>query len=61
MAKGKGNRIVVTLECTECKNSGLPGVSRYTTETNKKNTTDRLEVKKYCRVERKHTLHKETR
>ncbi|MCB0833256.1 MAG: 50S ribosomal protein L33 [Bacteroidetes bacterium] len=61
MAKGKENRIIITVECTTCKNSGLPGVSRYTTDKNKKNTTDRLEVMKYCRVERKHTLHKETR
>lgn len=61
MAKSKDNRITVTLECMECKNSTVPGVSRYTTEKNKKNTTERLEVKKYCRYERKHTLHKETR
>ena len=61
MAKTKGNRLVVTVECTTCKDSGLPGVSRYTTEKNKKNTTERLEVKKYCNFERKHTLHKETR
>ncbi|HMV25639.1 50S ribosomal protein L33 [bacterium] len=61
MAKSKGNRIVITLECTSCKDSGLPGMSRYTTEKNKKNNTERLEVKKYCNVERKHTLHKETR
>ncbi len=60
MAK-KGNRIVITVECTTCKDSTQPGVSRYTTEKNKKNTTERLEVKKYCNVERKHTLHKETR
>ena len=61
MAKAKGNRIVITVECTECKNSGLPGVSRYTTEKNKKVNTERLEIMKYCRVERKHMLHKETR
>ncbi len=60
MAK-KGNRIVITLECTTCKDSALPGVSRYTSEKNKKNTTERLEVKKFCRFERKHTPHKETR
>ena len=33
----------------------------YTTDKNKKNTPHRLEFKKYCRYERKHTLHKETR
>ncbi|MBX7152549.1 50S ribosomal protein L33 [bacterium] len=61
MAKGKGNRIVITMECTTCKTSNVPGVSRYTTEKNKKNDAERLEVMKYCRYERKHTLHKETR
>ena len=27
--KAKGNRVQVILECTEQKNSGLPGTSRY--------------------------------
>jgi large subunit ribosomal protein L33 len=60
MAK-KGNRNVITLECTTCKDSTVAGVSRYTTEKNKKNNAERLEVMKYCRFEKKHTLHKETR
>ena len=46
MAK-KGNRIQVILECTEHKDSGLPGTSRYITTKNKKNTPDRLEIKKF--------------
>ena len=29
--KAKGNRVQVILECTEMKNSGLPGTSRYVT------------------------------
>ena len=45
MAK-KGNRIQVILECTEHKNSGLAGTSRYVTTKNKKNTPDRMELKK---------------
>ena len=45
MAK-KGNRIQVILECTEHKDSGMPGTSRYITTKNKKNTPDRLELKK---------------
>ncbi len=28
---------------------------------NKKNTTDKLQLKKYCRHCRKHTVHKETK
>ena len=46
MAK-KGNRIQVILECTEHKSSGLPGTSRYITTKNKKNTPDRMEIKKF--------------
>ena len=47
MAK-KGTRIVVTLECTECRTAPVsemrsPGVSRYTTEKNRRNNTERLE------------------
>lgn len=37
MAK-KGNRVQVILECTEQKASGVPGMSRYITTKNKKNT-----------------------
>ncbi|HEV8511682.1 MAG TPA: 50S ribosomal protein L33 [Cyclobacteriaceae bacterium] len=58
MAK-KGNRIQVILECTEHKNSGLPGMSRYITTKNRKNTTERIELKKYNPVMKKMTLHKE--
>ena len=43
MAK-KGNRVQVILECTEQKASGVPGMSRYITTKNKKNTPDRLAV-----------------
>jgi len=58
MAK-KGNRIQVIMECTEHKNSGVPGTSRYITTKNRKNTTTRLELKKYNPVLKKVTLHKE--
>lgn len=60
MAKKKGiGRMVVTLECTEQKDSGVPGMSRYTTQKNKKNTPGRLELKKYNRFLKRHTLHRE--
>ena len=39
--KAKGNRVQVILECTEHKNSGMPGTSRYITTKNRKNTTER--------------------
>lgn len=58
MAK-KGNRVQVILECTEHKDSGMPGTSRYITTKNKKNTPDRLERKKYNNVLRKVTVHRE--
>jgi len=53
------NRVQVIMECTECRKSDKPGVSRYVTIKNKRNTTGRVELKKYCKYERKHTLHKE--
>lgn len=49
----------VILECTEHKESGLPGMSRYITTKNKKNTTERLELKKFNPVLRRVTVHKE--
>ena len=42
--KAKGNRIQVILECTEHKESGMPGMSRYITMKNRKNTPERLEI-----------------
>ena len=57
--KAKGNRVHVILECTEIKSSGLPGTSRYVTTKNRKNTPERLEMKKYNPILRKMTIHKE--
>ncbi len=57
--KTKEARIQVILECTEHKNSGKPGTSRYITTKNKKNTPERLELKKYNAVLKKITVHKE--
>ena len=60
MAKKKNvARQVIHLECTEQKGSGVPGMSRYTTTKNKKNTTGRLELRKYNPFLRRHTLHRE--
>ena len=58
MAK-KGNRIQVILECTEHRNSGLAGTSRYITTKNKKNDPERMELKKFNAIMRKYTIHKE--
>ena len=57
--KSKANRIQVILECTEHKDSGKPGTSRYITTKNRKNSPSRIELKKYNPILKKHTIHKE--
>ena len=57
--KDKGDRVQVILECTEQKASGVPGMSRYITTKNRKNTTERLELKKFNPYLKKYTIHKE--
>jgi len=51
MAKA-GNRVQVKLRSSESPH-------RYYTTKNKRNTTDRLEIKKYDPVVRKHVTYKE--
>jgi len=46
-------RVTFLLKCTEC------GEENYLTEKNKKTTTERLELMKFCPKCRKQTLHKE--
>lgn len=53
MAKKIGGRERITLICSDCKNEN------YRTEKNKKNTTERLEVNKFCKKCKKTTEHKE--
>jgi len=57
--KSKGNRIQIILECTEHKDSGLPGISRYITTKNKKNTPTRMERSKFNPMLKRVTVHKE--
>ena len=59
--KVKEARQQVILECTEQKASGVPGISRYITTKNRKNTPDRLELMKYNRYLKRMTLHKEVK
>lgn len=60
MAKKKNvARQVIHLECTEQRALGVPGISRYTTTKNKKNTPKRLELKKYNPYLRRYTVHRE--
>jgi large subunit ribosomal protein L33 len=48
-------REIISLACTDCKRRN------YSTTKNKKKMTERLELKKYCRWCRRHTLHRETK
>jgi large subunit ribosomal protein L33 len=64
MAKQKGSRIIIHLECTTCRTNTSKrseGVSRYTTTKNRRNTPARLERKKFCPHCNSHTIHKETK
>ena len=54
MAKNE-KRIKVTLACEECKRRN------YITVKTKINDRERIEMNKYCKWDRKHTAHKETR
>jgi len=48
-------REIITFQCTECKNRN------YSSTKNKKTTTGRLEMKKFCPYCRKHHMHRETK
>jgi len=50
----KGSRILLHLVCKECKNQN------YLTEKNKVNTTDKMDVAKFCSTCKKQTPHKES-
>ena len=52
MAK-KDVRMTITFACTECKERN------YTSQKNRRNDPNRLEINKYCQRCRKHTQHKE--
>jgi len=45
----------ITLACSECKRKN------YMSTRNKKKSTEKLEIKKYCSFCRIHTLHKESK
>jgi large subunit ribosomal protein L33 len=56
MAKAKGKSVeLIALQCSECKRKN------YTTHKNRKNTQGKIELKKYCKFDKKHTLHKEAK
>jgi large subunit ribosomal protein L33 len=53
--KKKGAIEKIALKCTECNRRN------YTTEKNRRNMQGKLELMKYCKWDRKHTLHKESK
>ena len=55
MARKTEARLVIHLACTECRERN------YTTQKNRRNDSDRLELSKYCPRCRLHRLHRETR
>jgi len=62
MAKAKGPRIFITLECTLCRQNSekrSPGLSRYLTSKNRRNNPEKLELSKHCPYCNQHTIHKE--
>jgi large subunit ribosomal protein L33 len=54
MAKND-KRVKITLACEDCKRRN------YITMKSKVNDRERIEMKKYCRWDKRHTVHKETR
>ena len=54
-SKSTDIRPKITMACTECKERN------YITRKNRRNDPDRLELKKYCPRDRRHTVHRETR
>ena len=62
MAKNKGTRILITLECTKCHSNldkRAAGISRYLTQKNRRNNPERIELKKYCAYCNRPTVHRE--
>ena len=54
-SKSADVRPKITLACSECKERN------YITKKNRRNTPDRLEMKKFCARCNAHTAHRETR
>jgi len=59
--KKSAARQSIIIECTEQRATGVAGISRYTTQKNKRNTPKRLELRKYNPYLRRVTLHREVK
>jgi len=63
MGKSKGARITITLQCS-CQNKlksekRKPGIYRYTSSKNRRNTPNRIQLKKFCKQCNQHEIFKE--
>jgi len=54
-SKSADVRPKITLACVDCKERN------YITKKNRRNNPDRLEMKKFCPRDGRHTVHRETR
>ncbi len=55
VAKATDVRPKITLACVECKERN------YITRKNRRNDPDRIELRKFCPRDGRHTVHRETR
>ena len=55
MAKRSGNRVLITMGCTQCRDRN------YLSSKSRINDTQRLELQKFCSKCGSHTLHREVR
>ena len=55
MARKSAVRTVINLSCEDCS------VRLYTSEKNRRNSPDRIELKKFCKICRSHKNFKEVR
>jgi large subunit ribosomal protein L33 len=55
VAKATEVRPKITLACVECKERN------YITSKNRRNDPDRMELRKFCPRDGRHTVHRETR
>ena len=54
MAKAT-KREIITLACSKC------GERNYTTTKNRRTAKGKMEIRKYCRRDREHTVHREVK
>jgi len=66
MGKTKDVRLLISMKCTECDDLKEGNTQKrkkivYTTTKNRRNTPERLELKKFCPYCNTHTIHREVK